>query len=111
MNLIVRIFIQTIAVLIAAYILPGVEIDSFLTMLIVAIVLGIVNAFLKPILILLTLPITIITLGLFIFVINAFLVLLVSMVVPGFYVDGFLWALLFSVVVSLVSTFLGSLSK
>lgn len=111
MNLIVRILIQTVAVLIAAYILPGVEIDSFLTMLIVAIVLGIVNAFLKPILILLTLPITIITLGLFIFVINAFLVLLVSMVVPGFYVDGFLWALLFSVIVSLVSTFLGSLSK
>ncbi len=111
MNIIVRVLIQTVAIFIAAYILPGVEVDSLTTTLIVAIVLGVINVFLKPILVLLTLPITLVTFGLFIFVINALLVLLVSSLVSGFYVDGFLWALLFSIIVSLVSAFLESLSK
>lgn len=111
MNIFVRIIIQTIAVFIAANILPGVEVDSLVTTLIVAIVLGVINVFLKPILVLLTLPITIVTFGLFIFVINALLVLLVSAIVPGFYVNGFWWALIFSLIVSLVSSFLESLNK
>ncbi len=111
MNIFVRIIIQTIAVFIAAYILPGVEVDSIVTTLIVAIVLGVINVFLKPLLVLLTLPITIITFGLFILVINAVLVLLVSALVNGFHVDGFWWALFFSIIVSLVSSFLESLNK
>ncbi len=111
MNLLIKIAIQTAAVFIAAWILPGVEVDSLLTTFIVAIVLGVINVFLKPVLVLLTLPVTVLTFGLFIFVINALLVLLVSSLVNGFFVNGFLWALLFSIIVSLVSSFLESLSK
>lgn len=111
MNLIVKILIQSLAVLIAGYILPGVEIDSFTTILVVAVVLGVINAILKPVLIILTFPITILTFGLFIFIINGILVLLVSSVIPGFAVSNIWWAILFSIVVSLVSTFLESLSK
>ena len=99
------------AVFISAYVLPGVTVDSFTTALIVAVVLGIINAFLKPILMLLTLPITIVTLGLFTFIINAILVLLVARIVPGFYVSGFIWALIFSLILSIVTTFLNSLTK
>lgn len=111
MNIFVRIIIQTSAVFVAANILPGVRVDSLVTTLIVAIVLGVINVFLKPLLVLLTLPITIVTFGLFILVINAVLVLLVSTLVNGFHVDGFWWALLFSILVSLVSSFLESLNK
>jgi putative membrane protein len=111
MNIFIRIIIQTAAVFVAASILPGVEVDSIVTTLIVAIVLGVINVFLKPLLILLTLPITVVTFGLFIFVINALLVLLVSNLVNGFSVNGFWWALLFSIIVSLVSSFLESLNK
>jgi|SRR3989344_2061902 len=111
MNIFIRIIIQTAAVFVAASILPGVEVDSIVTTLIVAVVLGVINVFLKPILVLLTFPITVVTFGLFIFVINALLVLLVSNLVNGFSVNGFWWALLFSIIVSLVSSFLESLNK
>ena len=87
-----------------AYIIPGVRVSAFSTALVVALVLGVINAILKPILIILTLPINIVTLGLFTFVINALLILLVSYFVPGFKVDGFLWALVFGVVLSIVNT-------
>ncbi len=110
MNLFVRIFIQVVAVLLAAWILPGVSIDSFFVALVVAIVLGIVNAFIKPILLILTLPITILTFGLFLLVINALLVLLVELFIPGFVVDGFWWALLFSIIVSVVGSSLENFS-
>lgn len=111
MNLIIKIIIQSLAVFIAAFILPGVHVDSLITVLVVAVVLGIVNILLKPILIFLTLPITILTLGLFILVINALLVLLVDMLVPGFFVDGFLWAILFSLVVSITSSVLNGVNR
>lgn len=93
---------MAIAVMIAAYILPGVTVSGFLTALIVALVLGLINAVIKPILLILTLPINILTLGLFTFVINAAIILLVSAIVPGFRVDGFWWALLFSIVLSII---------
>jgi putative membrane protein len=109
--LLVNLIVNSIAVFISAYILPGVEVDTFLTAAIVAIVLGAVNMFIKPILVLLTLPFNILTLGLFTFVINALLVLLVSNIVPGFVVSGFWYALLFSLVLSIVSSFLSSLKK
>lgn len=92
----------TIAVFVTAYIVPGVTISSFFVAFIVAVVLGIINIFLKPILLILTLPINIISLGLFTFVINAFLVMLASSIIDGFYVDGFWWALVFSLALSLV---------
>lgn len=106
MNLLIKLVINTIAIIIAAYVLPGIRVDGITAALIVAILLGVVNAILKPILVILTLPITILTLGLFTFVINALLVLLVDQLVPGFDVVNFWWALLFSVIVSLVSSFL-----
>ena len=109
--LFVNLIISTLAVLISAYILPGVKVDGFLTAIVVAVVLGIVNIFIKPILLLLTFHLTILSLGLFYFVINALMVLLVSMIVPGFKVSGFFWALIFSLVLSIVSSFLNSLAK
>jgi putative membrane protein len=111
MQLIGYLLINGSAVFIASYILPGVQVDSFLTAVVVAVVLGVVNISLKPLLILLTLPLTIITLGLFTFVINALLVLLTDALIPGFSVDNFLWALVFSFVISLVSSFLSNLTK
>lgn len=110
MNVIIRILILAVAVWVAAYIIPGVEIDSFQSLLIVSLILGAVNAFIKPILVLLTLPLTIVTLGLFLLVINGLLVLLVDSLVPGFSVGSFLIAILFSIVVSLISSLLSRLS-
>ena len=101
--------ISALAVMITAYLLPGVKIDNFFTALVVALMIGIVNAFLRPILILLTLPVTILTLGLFAFVINASLIMFVSFLVPGFTVANFWWALLFSIVLALVNFFLRAL--
>ena len=95
--------ISTLAVIITAYLLPGVSVRSFWTALLVAFVLGIVNAIIRPIFVILTLPLTVVTLGLFLFVINALLILLTSAVVPGFEVRGFWWALLFSLVLSIIS--------
>lgn len=106
MNLLVNLGLSAIAVMVTAYVLPGTHIDSVWTAIVVAIVLGIVNAILKPILLILTLPITLLTLGLFTVVINAVLILLVSRVVPGFRVDGFLWAVVFGLVLSIVNRFL-----
>ncbi|MBI5452497.1 phage holin family protein [Candidatus Gottesmanbacteria bacterium] len=111
MKIIVNLLLNALAVLISAYLLPGVKVDGYFTAIVVAVVLGIVNTILKPILILFTLPITILTLGLFTFIINALMILLVSNLVPGFSVKGFGWALIFSLVLSLVNSFLQSLSK
>lgn len=111
MNIILRILLSSAAVGIGAYILPGITVDSLLTVVIVAIVIGALNMVVKPILVLLTLPINIITLGLFTLVINAVIIILASKIVPGFIVANFWWAVLFSIVVSIVSSFLASLKK
>ena len=87
-----------------AYILPGTTVVDFTAALVVALVLGIINALLKPVLLILTLPINILTLGLFTFILNALLIILVSNIVPGFIVDGFLAALIFGIVLSVVNT-------
>lgn len=100
---IVKTIIRSIAILIAAYLVPGVVVDSFFTALVVAIVLSLLNLLVKPILILLTLPLTIISLGLFTIVINTVIILLADYAVSGFAVTGFLSALIFSLVLSLVS--------
>ncbi|HNY64822.1 MAG TPA: phage holin family protein [Deltaproteobacteria bacterium] len=104
MKLLLKWIVMTIAVLITAYLLErGVTVDSFWAAIVTALVLGLINAVVRPILLVLTLPLTIVSLGLFIFVLNAFLVLLTSSIVPGFHVLSFWWALLFSLVLSLVS--------
>ncbi len=110
-SLIINILVKTVAVYITAYLLPGITVPDFTTALLVAVVLGIVNAILKPILIFFTLPITILTLGLFTLVINALLVLLVEYLVPGFMVDGFLWALAFGIVLTVINSLLRGLIR
>ena len=106
MNIILRIIISAVVAFALSYILSGVHIQSFVTALILAIVLGLLNIFVKPILIILTLPITIFTFGLFLFVINALIILLAAKFVRGFRVDGFWWALLFSLLLSILTSFL-----
>lgn len=111
MGVLVNLLVNALAVFIAAKILPGVIIDNLWTAVTVAVVLGIINTFIKPVLIILTLPLNILTLGLFTFVINSFIVLLVSTIVPGFNVRNFWWAFLFSLTISLVSWFLQNLTR
>ncbi|MDQ2933017.1 MAG: phage holin family protein [bacterium] len=111
MNIIIHWLVSAVAVFIAAYLLPGVDVSGIGTVLIVAVVLGALNAILKPVLFVLTLPITILTLGLFALVLNAAMVLLASWIVEGFKVDGFIWALLFALIVSLISSVLNSVAK
>lgn len=106
MKIVLRLVLSTIAVLVADLLLKGVRLGEFPTALWVAIVLGLLNAVVRPLLILLTLPVTIITLGLFILGINAGMVLLASKLVPGFTVDGFWWAMAFSIVQWAVQGFL-----
>lgn len=98
-----RLIITTIAALVASYLLDGVRIDGFVTAFIVAIVLALLNTFIKPIFILLTIPITLITLGLFLLVINILIIKLAAGIVAGFEVDGWWAALLFSLILSVVT--------
>lgn len=111
MEIIVNWVISSLAILSAAYLIPGVHIEDFFTAFVLAIVLGIINAVIKPFLIIFTLPINILTLGLFTLVINALLILLATKIVPGFRVDSFWWALLFSIVLSVINSFLNSVVK
>ena len=111
MKLIIKLLIATLAVFISAYLIPGVTVDTFQTAFIVAIVIGVLNMFVKPILVILTLPITILTLGLFSFVINVGLLYLVSYLVPGFIIETIIAALLFGLLVSFISSFLNMLTK
>ena len=104
MRFIMRIIITSIVAFGLSYVLSGISIDTFWTAIIVAIVLAILNAVVKPILIILTLPITLITLGFFLFVINALIILFAEHLIRGFKVDGFWWALLFSLLLSLVTS-------
>ena len=111
MNTIIHWAVSAIAILISAYVLPGVNVDGFIAALIVAVVLGVINVFLRPILVMLTLPISILTLGLFVLVINGLLVMLAASIVPGFVVDGFLSAFLFGIVLAVVSAVLQMFEK
>jgi putative membrane protein len=111
MHLLAEWILKSLTLLITAYLVPGFHIDSYFTALIVAVVLGILNLLLKPILVILTLPVTIITLGLFMFVINALLLLLTSSFIKGFRIDSFGSAILASIVITLVSSVLNHLIK
>ncbi|HVS97083.1 MAG TPA: phage holin family protein [Puia sp.] len=106
MNFLLRIIITAVVAFALSSVLPGIHIDTFWTAIVLSLVLAVLNILLKPILIILTLPITIVTLGFFLFVINAVIVLLASDFVRGFVVDSFWWALLFSLLLSLLTSLL-----
>ncbi|WP_372768078.1 phage holin family protein [Lutibacter sp.] len=108
MNLILKILLTAAAVLIIARFLPGVSIENYTSAIIVAIVLGLLRITVKPILVILTLPVTILTLGLFLLVINALIIMLADNLIDGFYVSGFWIALIFSLILSIFQSFLYS---
>jgi putative membrane protein len=104
MSFLVRIFVVAAVSFGLAHLLKGIHVDDFWTALVFAVVLALLNMFIRPILILLTLPVTFITLGLFLFVVNTLIVLLASKFVSGFSIDGFWWALLFSIILSIITS-------
>lgn len=111
MNFVVNILISAIAVALSAFLIPGIHVDGFLAAIIVAVVLALLNRFVKPVLVLLTLPISIFTLGFFYLVINVLMIYLAAWVVkPDFRVDGFFSALFFSIVLSIVNSILDSMA-
>jgi len=98
--------INTISIFAVSYILSGIQIDSFVTALIVAVVMAVLNVTLKPLLILITIPLTVITFGLFLLVVNVLVLYAADYLIGGFHIAGFWWALLFSILVSLVNSIL-----
>jgi len=109
MRFLARLVLNGVAILIAAWLLPGLHISGPFAGLVAGVILGFVNAIVRPVLFFLTLPLTLITLGLFIFVLNAVCFGLTAWLVPGFSVDGFGWALLGALLVSIVSWILNGL--
>ncbi len=107
MKFLTQILISALSVLVTGYLMPGIKIDGFSTALVVAVVLALLNVFLKPVLVLLSIPATIFTLGLFLLVINAVIILVASKLVDGFHVSGFWSALFFSIVLSVINAILG----
>ena len=103
MKFIIRLLITAVIVYALSMILSGVHIVDYKTAIIFALVLAVLDTFIKPLLILLTLPVTIITLGLFLFVINALIIIIADKFIDGIKIDGFFWALIFSLVLSIVS--------
>ena len=105
MNFIIKLFLNAIAVVITAYILPGVHLDGFLDAVLLAALLALLNVSVKPVLIFLTIPATLVTLGLFLLVINALIIEIAAWILaPGFTVNSFWWALLFSIVLSIINS-------
>jgi len=111
MNLLIRFLLSGLAVLLTAYLLPGVNVEHYGHALLVAVVISIANVVVKPILIVFTIPITVVTLGLFLLVINAVIILIVDYFVPGFQVDGFWWALAFSLILSIFNSLFSEFTK
>ena len=111
MKFILRLLLTALAVILLANILPSVEVDNYWIAILVALVLSLLNLLVKPLLVILTLPVTILTLGLFLLVINALIILMAGGLVSGFTVDGFWWALLFSLLLSLVQSILFAFLK
>ncbi len=111
MNLILRILLSALAVIVLSKVLPGVGVDTYLTAVIVAVVLSLLNFIVRPILVILTLPVTILTFGLFLLFVNASIILLGDYFVDGFSVANIWWALLFSLLLSIFQSILFSLLK
>ena len=104
MNFLIKLILTSASVLLADYLLPGIHVSDYVTAFLVACMLTILNATVRPILVILTIPITFITLGLFLLVINAFLVMITSAVIDDFQTDNFWWALAFSVIISIFNS-------
>ncbi|NQY04634.1 MAG: phage holin family protein [Flavobacteriaceae bacterium] len=111
MNTLLKVLLNAIAVFVLAHVLPSVHVDSYITAIIVAVVLSLLNLIVRPILVILTIPATILSLGLFLLVINAAIILLADWLISGFVVDGFLWALIFSLLLSFFQSILNKLLK
>ena len=111
MNIIIRFLLSGVAVMLSAYLLPGVHVLDYWAALLVAVLISVSNVIVKPIFVILTIPITLITLGLFLLVINAVIILMVDYFVDGFSVDGFWWALAFSLILSVFNSLFGDLIK
>lgn len=111
MNIIIRFLLSGVAVMLTAYLLPGAHVEDYWAALLVAVLISVSNVIVKPILVIFTIPITILTLGLFLLVINAVIILMVDYFVDGFYVDGFWWALAFSLILSVFNSLFGDLTK
>jgi putative membrane protein len=102
--------LSAVAVLFTAQILPGVEVSGIVDALLVALVLSFLNTFLKPLLLILTIPVTLLTFGLFLLVINAVIIIVADALLDGFNVNGFGWALLFSLILSVINAVLQSMT-
>ena len=112
MNFLRRFLVSALAIIITSYLLPGIHLDmSLMAIIIVTAVLGLLNSIVKPILVFLTIPITIITLGLFLLVINGIIIMIADSLLDGFKVDGFFWALIFSFIVSIIVSFFGKVNN
>jgi putative membrane protein len=111
MNIIIRFLLSGVAVMLTAYLLPGVHVQDYWAALLVAFLISLSNMLVKPILIIFTIPITILTFGLFLLVINALMILMVDYFVDTFSVDGFWWALAFSLILSVFNSLFGDLTK
>jgi putative membrane protein len=111
MGILLKLLVSSLAVFFGAYILPGVYLDGFPTAILVALLMGFLNAFLRPLLIILTIPITLFTFGFFLLVINAAIILIADKALGGFSVESFLTALLFSIIVSLITWLLEALAN
>ncbi len=111
MKFLLRLLLSALAVVILSKVLPGVGVDSYLTAIVVAVVLSLLNFLVKPLLVILTLPITIITLGIFLLFINAIIILLADYFIAGFSVSNIWWAILFSLLLSFMQSILFSLLK
>lgn len=111
MKTLINIFFTAVFVVLLSYLMPGVFVNGFFSALMVAVVLGLLNIFIKPLLVVLTLPVTIFTLGLFLLVINALMVLLCDELIKGFRIDTFWHAFLFSLLLSLCQSVVGKLSE
>jgi len=109
--MVLKFFLNGIAVMLTAWLLPGVHVEHFGYALLTAFMLSLANTFLKPLLIILTLPITIFTLGIFLLFVNTIVILIAENFIPGFQVDGFWWAFLFSLIMSVFNSMIKDLTK
>lgn len=106
MQILIQLIINALIVYLGAIILPGIHIDDFLTAILVAIMIALFNVSIKPIMTLLTWPITFLTLGFFLFILNGLLILLIAKIVPGFQIDSIWWGILFNIFISIVGSIL-----
>lgn len=110
MNFIVKLILNALAIMLTAYLLPGIHIENFISALMLALVLAILNATVRPLLVILTIPVSVVTLGLFLIVINALVILLADWFIPGSHIDGFWWAVLFGFILSILNSILYGLA-